>query len=998
VERQDIDFGRFSDAGVFLIHGNTGSGKTTILDAMSFALYGKSSGGQRGDITDMRCQLAEPDNLTTVEFIFCIKDKTYKFTREVRVRKKRTGALEYLVSQNAMYMNESGIFTPFFENPKIKDVEQKACELIGLNHEQFIQVIMLPQGKFEKLLVAKSDEKEEILVTLFNAQKWQEAAEWICSEAKNLKKEMEIVQENISMMLKNENADDIEGMNGQKTSLAESLEKLCAEKIETEKLLSKERELLENQNTMNNRFLELDRLKDEYIKITGKEEEIKKLSVKFEKGKKSLNVSPKHEALCSSYKELKRIEVDLEKEQNKFKILTSEKNNIAMKVDQLKKVEERFAEKRTKKIEFNNLREVYGKISSAAEDAREQTAKHEKISGELKNKRALYESAKERLKQCSERKDFIFNSYSIRLPELREKCEKILRIEDKSLEMVKTNTEISKFDEKIERYKRILEKNKKALDKYQAEYEKKYHQYLDSAAYLLGESLEEGQECPVCGSMHHPRKAVSAESTVDASEIKEMAGSIESMKNKLSEQANELLKCETSRSMMIDKVNTLNEDIKTLRSFLDSESSENIKSGLKKAEEENKKLEALTSEEKNLREAALKLEAEINDLASKLEGQTKIREESLAKYNSLSNRKVEGIEDEKGLLLKLKEISDEIEGYDNRLRELNDKNNEAGNALSSSKTAISLMSGSFETKSKEYEDIKTLYANSLAENGFEDTDEFKSFLIRQSELEELEKEIHSYRLEKESVKKNIERFEELTKGFDRPDIESIRAVVAELENKFANCSSQTVLFQAKIENLDKIINIVSKDQNKLKNLTKKYDSYYSFGITLRGDRGISLRRYVLGVMLSSVTAEANRLLKNVHEGRYQLCRTLEGTGRARKAGLELEVIDSYSGEKRSVSGLSGGEKFLVSLALSLGLSAVVQSQSGNIRIDTMFIDEGFGSLDSSSIADALGILSSVRGSKRLVGIISHVQILKETIETSIQVDKDRNGSRIIINA
>ncbi len=173
--------------------------------------------------------------------------------------------------------------------------------------------------------------------------------------------------------------------------------------------------------------------------------------------------------------------------------------------------------------------------------------------------------------------------------------------------------------------------------------------------------------------------------------------------------------------------------------------------------------------------------------------------------------------------------------------------------------------------------------------------------------------------------------------------------------------------------------------------------YFSFGTTLRGDRGISLRRYVLGVMLTSVTAEANRLLKNVHDGRYRLCRTLEGSGRTRKAGLELEVLDAYSGEKRSVAGLSGGEKFLVSLALSLGLSAVVQAQYGGIRIDTMFIDEGFGSLDSSSIKDALGILSSVKGSKRLVGIISHVQMLKETIESSISVEKDRNGSSLTIN-
>nr|WP_243249406.1 SbcC/MukB-like Walker B domain-containing protein [Anaerotruncus rubiinfantis] len=151
-------------------------------------------------------------------------------------------------------------------------------------------------------------------------------------------------------------------------------------------------------------------------------------------------------------------------------------------------------------------------------------------------------------------------------------------------------------------------------------------------------------------------------------------------------------------------------------------------------------------------------------------------------------------------------------------------------------------------------------------------------------------------------------------------------------------------------------------------------------------------------MLSSITAEANRLLKNVHGGRYQLYRTLEGSGRSRKAGLDLEVLDAHAGKRRPVAGLSGGEKFLVSLSLALGLSAVVQSQSGGIRMDAMFIDEGFGSLDPGSIADALDVLASVRGSRRLVGIISHVAALRENIDASIEVVKERAGSRLVLHA
>ena len=149
-------------------------------------------------------------------------------------------------------------------------------------------------------------------------------------------------------------------------------------------------------------------------------------------------------------------------------------------------------------------------------------------------------------------------------------------------------------------------------------------------------------------------------------------------------------------------------------------------------------------------------------------------------------------------------------------------------------------------------------------------------------------------------------------------------------------------------------------------------------------------------MLSAITQEANRLLQKVHDGRYQLCRSIESSGRTRKAGLDLEVFDAYSGEKRNVKSLSGGEKFLVALALSLGLSAVVQAQSGGIHIDALFIDEGFGSLDPASIENALDVLASVRGGSKLIGIISHVQMLQENIETTIEVCKNRTGSTLAV--
>ena len=1005
VEKQEIEFNKFANAGVFLIHGDTGSGKTAILDAISYALYGKSSGGQRGDISAMRCQMANLENMTYVEFEFKVRDKIYKFTRNIKIRKKRTGAIEYSMAQNAMYLNSDGIFIPFFENPKIKEVEEKACEIIGLNHEQFIQVIILPQGKFEKLLIAKSEEKEDILVTLFSAEKWQEAAEWICDEARNINREISITKENVTRMLKNENAENAENLAEQKSELISLVENFIKEKNETQLKLTAEKTILELQKEINNQFEERDRTKTELNKITEKEDEINFLSIKVDKGKKALNVSQKYESCDALYKQLVNTKENLTREENTYKNCLADKDNIEKSLSELKKKEKYVEELKIKKIQAEGLIEVYTKIAQSKRESDRENENYELIKSEFNKKQSLCIASKEELQKYSEKINFIFNNYSLNLPILRDSVEKLFVVKKKQSEINIIQTEISKTDYSLIKLKSDIVNNKKVLDIKKEEYEKKYHNYLEQSAYNISENLIEGNECPVCGNTHHPKKAVKSGNDVDASTIKDLSNSLDILKNKISDIENNIIKYETHKNMRAEKVANLTEELELLFKSLkvsnivnfDEDTYNITKKSLESAEEENKKIDNLKQKELALKELVNNLERGISEFNAKLLVQSRIKEESAAKFNSLSSRKIKEIEDDTELYSQINNISKTIEKYSKELNELTEKNSQADKALSTSKASLEYLINEKEKKNTEFESMKMQYNMMLKDNSFIDTKEFKSFLTEVKIIELWETTIQKYIIEKESVKKNLYRLEKMTENKIRPNIEELKNKVSELEGMLAVCEKQITLSSARIENLIKIIKNVSQEQNKLIKLMKKYDEYYNFGTTLRGDRGISLRRYVLGVMLSSVTVEANNLLKKVHDGRYQLCRTLEGSGRTRKAGLELEVFDAYSGEKRSVSGLSGGEKFLVSLSLSLGLSAVVQAQSGGIRIDTMFIDEGFGSLDSSSIADAMDILSSVKGSKRLVGIISHVQMLKETIESSIEVKKDRNGSMLIIN-
>ena len=252
--------------------------------------------------------------------------------------------------------------------------------------------------------------------------------------------------------------------------------------------------------------------------------------------------------------------------------------------------------------------------------------------------------------------------------------------------------------------------------------------------------------------------------------------------------------------------------------------------------------------------------------------------------------------------------------------------------------------------------------------------------------------LHQFHAELESARSDAQSQRQALEGRQAPDLKAAQGRLSDAENQHRKCVTAQTLGAKLLEDL-------KKDRSQLSDRLLSYnaarlrvDEDLIFARRLRGDSGISLQRYVLGVMLTSVTTEANRLLSGVYGGRYRLFRTDEISGRSRKGGLELEVYDSQTNQRRSVTTLSGGEKFLVALSLAIGLSTVVQAQGGGVRLEAMFVDEGFGSLDRESVGDALEVLQGLRRGCGIVGIISHVEQLSEVIPTRLEITKDRRGS------
>lgn len=763
---ETVDFEKLSKQGLFLICGETGSGKTTILDAITFALYGKSSGGMRDQLEAMRCKKSEWGVDTFVEYDFELQGRTYRFERKLECKKVKLSA-----SQNVYLKNEEGVFEPLFENCKERDVNAKAKELIGLDYDQFRQVIILPQGQFEKLLTSNSDEKEKILGSIFGVNKWQKIANYFYDRVSVQRNQLIKIKEQVEIRLKDEQCESIEMFEGH-----------------------------------------LQKLQDNYVQRKGffEEADFNGQSKRLEEKR---GLAKQYETLKKQYQDRSSAEQKLKEEIEKTALVVA---------DAEKQLEEHAREK-------HNIVVLQEEIIR------------------LEEKRPYYLGLQEKQNYVEEQNK-LYQSEQKKLNQTENDCTRAQKL-----------------------LLRISEEYKKLRENYMTLSE----QFLSGIIGNLASNLSDGMPCPVCGSTEHPVKAKPSDVVVTEQQVKEQE---KKMHQKFDE---------------IERAQKNHQDL------------------LKHKEER----ECICAERKN---KVLLAEKDLENAKKNL---------------------AEGIDSVRELERLIADYRKTIQEYQRKAERL-----EAG------------------LKAK--------------------TDTLISLQARVSAAQE----------ETRTAQTNLEKMKEA------PDLnaceQEIRKLVKTKENTLAELARIQLSIQQKQEKL-----------KLLKELAKEYteswtqvESNWALAKNLRGDTGIGLQRYVLGIMFSSVISAANQMLEKVHGGRYRLFRSDEKGQGSNKKGLELKVFDSFSkegDEGRSVKTLSGGEKFLVSLALSIGMSTIAQ-RSGTY-LDAMFIDEGFGSLDQNSIEDALEVLASIQKANGTVGIISHVQVLQDNIPTKLEIRKSREGSQIVAN-
>lgn len=860
-----VDFEKLAARGLFLICGKTGTGKTMILDAITFALYGKSSGHGRDDFEAMRCTNAAFDVTTYVRFTFENNGIYYRFERRLE-RKRKNLSASYMVWQK----DENGTWTALFENAKEKMLNEKAEEIIGLSYEQFRQVIVLPQGQFEKLLTSDSADKEKILTSIFGEEKWQAVAQLMFEEATERRQQLKSLQEQISNSLQEEACETLAEL---EAVIAQKKERLVTmEAAYQEGACEKQIRALRDRLALVSRFQDLRRGKacvrayEEKQHDRAEQEKRIQDARRAEKVKELLLELHRAEAAQAERKKAVRA-ADQAAGQAK-----QQAEQILLQVTAQQQKNDEIEEKKAQKIQLTAKITDYESIAALEQNFQKQRKAAESALQEAEQEKQVYES------------------YAPKLVMLHEA------------------------------YETDMEEHRKLLAA-----------YLAGITGELAASLVEGQPCPVCGSREHPQKAVRTEADTSKEHVEEKRAEADAVYQKLQQT-------------------------------------------MQKQEQAKKKYE------------------EKQRLAQELQ---LAKETAYTRLAEMQNNLIPEIGSLAELQKKLQQLTDEIGKDTEKLQSLTKMLEQANNTVAETAAKAELARQEEELTQKKQEAAMQMVAKGLSEHGFADIKEAEQLLMGEKELEGMRRQIADYDAGKKAAEEQVMRLQEELGRQQEPDEEACKTELARLEKLQETYAKETAVLSETIRRLSEKADKLAQAGEGLEEKLLEAEQDLAFAKKLRGDAGTGLQRYVLGILFSSVIAAANRMLSMVHGGRYRLFRSDEKAQGSNKRGLELKVYDKNSEEHegRFVSTLSGGEKFLASLALSIGMSTI--AQKSGIRIEALFIDEGFGSLDEDSITDAMQILGSIQQANGLVGIISHVQLLQERIPTKLRVEETEKGSHII---
>lgn len=998
-DTQVLDFTELGDRTFFLVHGPTGSGKTTILDAICFALYGDTSGAERNG-RQMRSDHADPALPTEISFDFAVGSETYRIKRNPeQERPKRSGGGTTIMRPNATMwkrtvINEGAEWT-VLENGWNR-VTEAVEKLLGFKSSQFRQVVILPQGEFRRLLTAGSGERQVILETLFRTELSHRIEEALKESAKRLQEDCKKLRAQKNWVLQEAKAESRKELEERRQAHIEQLkdaalridscrkalkqaqERLQAGQQALERI--KEKEKAENDLAgIESKIQEFDRKRNELTKarhadeLSDVEHHAKFLRNKAEVAARNLSEkeTARVQALRAKEEAEKTLAVEKEKEPQREAIglKLARLEDLTGKVTALNNARKEVLAAREKASSAEkNYVEVQRSLNLLKIAIEEKT----KIHGEVVNKGALAPSLEAAYKEAE------------RLYEKRKNLERERR-EFTGIEKI-FETTAGKYRQLQDRYTREKEK----LTKLQEAWHK------GQAAILAG-SLTDGAPCPVCGSREHPAPAKSEVKLPSEEDIKTVQRNLTGLESARDRAQNELNNITANRITIAGKIKDLENELgknsdTALNYFL--EAVQKAKTAWHEAGQALEKASAIHNEIKKLKELEESTSERLEGLRREYEKKMADLEAALAVVRERESVVPADLREPAALIKARDEAANKRDRLTAGYERARKGENEAAQALVRAETAVNAASLALKDAVKQAEEAESAFQQRLREKGFKDRTEFEAARKTKEEMQSLEKEISAFDESLCVAKDRLARAVQAAEGLDEPNLEELISARDDAEKSKDNMITLEAELQKQIANESGWLKQLEDLENSLKELENGYEILGRISEVANGKNkyGVTFQRFVLGALLEDVTVAATERLKLMSRGRYHLQHTMDRSRSNAAGGLDLEVFDTYTGTARGVATLSGGETFLASLSLALGLADVVQSYSGGIHLDTIFVDEGFGTLDPESLDFAIRALIDLQKGGRLVGIISHVPELQERIDARLEVVPTKRGS------
>ncbi len=997
---QKVDFRELKDINFFLIHGPTGSGKTTILDAMCYALYGDTSGLLRS-AKAMRSNYADIGEFTRVSFDFAIGQQNFRVQRSPeQERPKRSGTGTMVETEQATLWD---IDTDLQELSVLatgtRKVTEKIEELLGFKSDQFRQVVLLPQGEFRRLLLATSEERQKIMQTLFKTEYFQYIERKLKEKAQELKRQAEDLRLQQKIVLQEAQVSSAQQLASRMEEQVSLIFGMTTDVNNAKQAMDTAQRQLSDAENVKAKFVELEQAISALQELKNKIAVVDEKRIELEAARKAAGLADaenavlqyKHEAesWCRrkdlADKELHSAQVML---QTATEILTKEKTRENERLEAARHC--LFLEGLFNKCDL--LQQAYHSLEHARQNMLSNKEFYDKYTvnqAELNNKSEEYtQEYQQILHQASQVTYF------------QSKWENAQRILTKRKELTAVQERIRIITNDILAKERLHKQKIERVEQTKARLRELQKLWISAQAALLSANLEAGQPCPVCGSLHHPKLAVIGQDIPTEKDIDVAQSRLEIFEREMNSAQDQLNDSRQERNIFVSQEQSLQQDL--------GQAAEQDLASCERQAFEWQQEYTMAVEMQNRIELLKTTIAEVN---AKREALLKQFVGVESNYRAADQAYVAAQtivrEREKAVPVEYRKQNELQHAYDSARRQmeflkncLNKAQNdfeEANQKVTIAQTNYDNVRQNADLAMERLRQETAKFINRLRQDGFTNEQEFQAAKKNPDYLDKLTLAITNFDKRIVEAQGRYVRAEQEAQGLVMPDVNALKTVLVNSQEKYAEVRSdlnarlelhsREEVWLQKINKLTVLISDIEEEYGVVGLLAQVADGR---GINRYG---VTLQRFVLGALLDDVAAAANVRLKTMSRGRYLLRRTLDRARRNAAAGLELDVFDNYTGAARSVNTLSGGETFLASLSLALGLADVVQSYAGGIHLDTIFVDEGFGSLDPETLDFAVRALIDLQRGGRLVGIISHVPELKERIDARLEIRMTDRGSQ-----